>query len=123
MSQNDVEILLVEDNKLNRLVASTILKHFGMLVTEAVNGEIAVQILRKESFDVVLMDMQMPIMDGIAATIMIRKEISPTIPIIALTAHALKSEESRCLDAGMNDFISKPFEEDKLMSTILKFLI
>ena len=117
------KILLVEDNKLNRLVASTILKHFGMLVTEAVNGEIAVQILRKESFDVVLMDMQMPIMDGIAATIMIRKEISPTIPIIALTAHALKSEESRCLDAGMNDFISKPFEEDKLMSTILKFLI
>ncbi|MEI7492129.1 MAG: response regulator [Bacteroidota bacterium] len=116
------KILLVEDNKLNRLVASTILSHFGILVTEAVNGEIAVEILRKEHFDIVLMDMQMPVMDGIAATVMIRKEISPTIPIIALTAHALKSERSRCLEAGMNDFISKPFEEDKLLRTILHYL-
>ncbi|MEI6888235.1 MAG: response regulator [Bacteroidales bacterium] len=116
------KILLVEDNKLNRLVAKTILAHFGILVTEAVNGEIAVEILRKETFDLVLMDMQMPVMDGIDATMMIRKEISTTLPIIALTAHALKSEESRCREAGMNDFIAKPFEEEKLMNVLSGFL-
>ena len=116
------KILLVEDNKLNRLVAKTILAHFGILVTEAVNGEIAVEILRKETFDLVLMDMQMPVMDGIDATMMIRKEISTTLPIIALTAHALKSEELRCREAGMNDFIAKPFEEDKLMNVLSMFL-
>ncbi|MEI6172519.1 MAG: PAS domain S-box protein [Bacteroidota bacterium] len=116
------KILLVEDNKLNRLVAKTILAHFGIEVTEAVNGEIAVDILRKESFNLVLMDMQMPVMDGIDATLMIRKEISTTIPIIALTAHALKSEEARCREAGMNDFISKPFEEEKLLNVLSKFL-
>ena len=116
------KILLVEDNKLNRLVAKTILAHFGILVTEAVNGEIAVEILRKETFDLVLMDMQMPVMDGIDATMMIRKEISTTLPIIALTAHALKSEELRCREAGMNDFIAKPFEEDKLINVLSMFL-
>jgi len=117
------KILLVEDNKLNRLVASTILSHFGMQVTEAVNGEVAVSILRKELFDLVLMDMQMPVMDGISATIMIRKEISTTLPVIALTAHALKSEQSRCLEAGMDDFISKPFEEENLLNTIIKYVL
>ena len=111
-----------DSNKLNRLVAKTILAHFGILVTEAVNGEIAVEILRKETFDLVLMDMQMPVMDGIDATMMIRKEISTTLPIIALTAHALKSEESRCREAGMNDFIAKPFEEEKLMNVLSGFL-
>jgi len=116
------KILLVEDNKLNRLVASTILSHFGLAVTEAVNGEIAVSILRKELFDLVLMDIQMPVMDGITATVMIRKEISTTLPVIALTAHALKSEQSRCLEAGMDDFISKPFEEENLLNTIIKYL-
>ena len=103
-------------------MAKTILAHFGIEVTEAVNGEIAVDILRKESFNLVLMDMQMPVMDGIDATLMIRKEISTTIPIIALTAHALKSEEARCREAGMNDFISKPFEEEKLLNVLSKFL-
>jgi len=116
------KILLVEDNKLNRLVAKTILSHFGIIVTEAVNGEIAVELVRKELFDLVLMDLQMPVMDGIDATTMIRKEISTTLPIIALTAHALKSEELRCREAGMNDFISKPFEEEKLINVLSRFI-
>ena len=64
----------------------------------------------------------MPVMDGITATVMIRKEISATLPVIALTAHALKSEQSRCLEAGMDDFISKPFEEENLLNTIIKYL-
>ena len=119
----DKKILLVEDNKVNRLIANTILTQFGIHVTEAVNGEIAVEILRKTSFDLVLMDMQMPVMDGVTATIMIRKEISTTLPIVALTAHALKSEQSRCLEAGMDDFLSKPFTEEKLLNMILKYLV
>lgn len=119
---NGKKILLVEDNKLNRLVASGILSHFGIQVTEALNGEIAVDLLRKEKFDLVLMDMQMPVMDGITATMIIRKEISTTLPVVALTANALKSERTRCLEAGMNDFISKPFEEERLISVLLKFL-
>ncbi len=116
------KILLVEDNKLNRLVANSILSSFGLKVTEAVNGEIAVEKLRNEMFDLVLMDMQMPVMDGITATVMIRKEINTTIPIIALTANALKSEKSRCLEAGMNDFISKPFEEERLLDILQRFI-
>jgi PAS domain S-box-containing protein len=119
----DKKILLVEDNKVNRLIANTILTQFGIHVTEAVNGEIAVEILRKTSFDLILMDMQMPVMDGVTATIMIRKEISTTLPIVALTAHALKSEQSRCLEAGMDDFLSKPFTEEKLLNMILKYLV
>ena len=125
ISQNKLKgkkILLVEDNKINRLVASTILSHMGIKVTEAVNGEIAVQMLRQNIFDLVLMDLQMPVMDGITATRMIRKEISTTLPIIALTAHALKSEQSKCLAAGMDDFISKPFEEEKLLDTLFRHI-
>ena len=116
------KILLVEDNKLNRLVAKSILSHFGIQVTEALNGEIAIDLLRKNVFDLVLMDMQMPVMDGITATMIIRKEISTTLPVVALTANALKSERTRCFEAGMNDFISKPFEEERLISVLLKFL-
>ena len=116
------KILLVEDNKVNRLIANTILSQYGIEVTEAINGELAVEILRKSSFDIVLMDIQMPVMDGITATIMIRKEINTTLPIIALTAHALQSEQQRCREAGMNDFLSKPFNEVKLLETILKHL-
>jgi PAS domain S-box-containing protein len=119
----DKKILLVEDNKVNRLIATTILSQFGIQITEAVNGEIAANILRTNTFDLVLMDMQMPVMDGITATIMIRKEISTTLPIIALTAHALLAEQNRCLEAGMNDFLSKPFTEEKLMDIILKHLL
>ncbi|MEI6575844.1 MAG: response regulator [Bacteroidota bacterium] len=116
------KILLVEDNKVNRLIANTILSHYEILTTEAANGEIAVELLRNESFDLVLMDMQMPVMDGLTATRLIRTEINTKMPIIALTAHALQAEEIKCREAGMNDFISKPFKEEHLMKTILKNL-
>ncbi len=115
-------ILLVEDNKVNRLVAQAIMKPFGIKVTEAINGELAIDQVKSTRFDLILMDVQMPVLDGISATEVIRKEINKQIPVIALTAHALKSEEARCHEAGMNDFISKPFTEEKLLSTILKHL-
>jgi CheY-like chemotaxis protein len=118
----DKEILLVEDNRLNRLVASTILKIHHINVTEATNGQLAVELMKSNHYDLVLMDMQMPVMDGLAATKIIRSEISASVPIVALTANALKGEQDKCMKAGMNDFITKPFDESKLLHVILKFI-
>ena len=115
-------ILMVEDNPLNRLVARTVLKSYGVIVTEANNGQEAIDLLKSNSFDLILMDVQMPVMDGLQATSIIRADISLDIPIIALTANALKGEQDRCIDAGMNDFVTKPFEESTLVQTLLKYL-
>ena len=114
----DSRILLVEDNEMNRLVATTVLEHYGVHFSEAVNGLEAVNLLKNQRFDLVLMDVQMPVMNGIEATHRIRKEISRTIPIIALTANAIKGESEKCIAAGMNAYITKPFEEETLIKTI-----
>lgn len=119
---NGKRILLVEDNNLNRLLANTILTDYGAIIVEAENGQIAVDILRKEKFDIVLMDIQMPVMDGMQATRLIRKEIDKNIPILALTANAIKSYEQQFLDAGMNDLISKPYNEINLVRPIARWL-
>ena len=111
-------ILLVEDNEMNRLVASTVLEHYEVVLVEAENGLEAINILNKERFDLVLMDVQMPVMNGIEATMRIRKEISTTIPIIALTANAIKGESDKCIGAGMNAYVTKPFDEESLIRTI-----
>jgi PAS domain S-box-containing protein len=118
----DKSILLVEDNELNRLLASAILSDYGAKVTEAGNGAIAIQQMTEHYFDLVLMDVQMPVKDGIEATKYIRANIDPGIPIIALTANALKSQEQQCLAAGMNDFIAKPFTESRLVQLVGKWL-
>lgn len=115
-------ILLVEDNEMNRLVATTVLEHYGVVFREAVNGQEAVDILRQETFDLVLMDVQMPVMNGIEATVHIRSAISKDIPIIALTANAIKGENDKCLQAGMNAYVTKPFEEEVLIKTIAGLL-
>lgn len=115
-------ILLVEDNEMNRLVATTVLEHYGVVFREAMNGQEAVDILQEEKFDLVLMDVQMPVMNGIEATGHIRKEISKDIPIIALTANAIKGENDKCLQAGMNAYVTKPFEEEVLIKTIAGLL-
>ena len=119
---NNRKILLVEDNSLNRLLAYTILTEYGAIVSEAENGAEAVEIMRKENFDIVLMDIQMPVMDGIMATQIIRSEISKTIPVIALTANAIKGKEDQFLDGGMNDYIVKPYSEINLVNPIAKWL-
>jgi PAS domain S-box-containing protein len=116
------KILLVEDNEVNRLVATNTLGHYKAVITEAVNGQEAVDILKNSSVDIVLMDMQMPVMDGIEATKVIRTELNSNVPIIALTANAIKGESDKCFSAGMNDFISKPFAEEELISVIAKWL-
>jgi PAS domain S-box-containing protein len=115
-------LLLVEDNEMNRLVATTTLEHYGVELQEAVNGEEALRLLKSAHFDLVLMDVQMPVMNGIEATHAIRRDISATIPIIALTANAIKGESDKCIAAGMNAYISKPFEEQVLVRTISSLL-
>jgi len=115
-------ILLVEDNEMNRIVAKTILHHYGATVEEAFNGDEALTILSEKEYDLILMDVRMPVMDGIAATKAIRKFVSKSVPIIALTANAVKGEQAKCLDAGMNDYLSKPFLEEDLINMIAFWL-
>ncbi len=119
-----IKILLVEDNDINRLYASTILKKWNCHCDEAINGEIALELLRKNHYDLILMDVHMPVMDGLEATRMIRRNFdSPkkNIPIIAFTANAIKGEKEEYLEIGMNDYISKPFIPDELHKIIAKF--
>lgn len=118
-------ILIAEDVELNQFIATQILETWGMKVSVANNGKEAVEMVEKESFDLILMDIQMPEMDGMEATEIIRKMVDPTIsqiPIIALTANALKGDNLRYLKVGMNDYITKPYTEAKLFSVISKFL-
>jgi len=115
-------ILLVEDNDLNRMVAQDLLLFYGMKVSEAINGIQAIEKLKESSFDLVLMDLQMPEMGGLEATGIIRREMQLNIPIIALTANAFRAELDNCISAGMNDYITKPYEENVLLEAILKCL-
>ncbi|MCG8310269.1 MAG: PAS domain S-box protein, partial [Cytophagales bacterium] len=112
------KILLVEDNEFNRLVATNTLAIQGILVDEAKNGEEAIKLLETKRFDLILMDLQMPVMDGLTATRIIRNEMDIRIPIIAFTADAVKKEIELCLSSGMNDFVTKPFEENVLLYKI-----
>lgn len=121
-SLNGKKILVTDDNEINRLLASTILLNFGAHITEASNGEEAFERLKTENFDLVLMDIQMPVMDGLEATKLIRRTIKSDIPIIALTAFALKGDNQKCFDAGMDDYLSKPFEETQLLDIVSKWL-
>ncbi len=111
-------VLLVEDNEMNRLVANTVLEQYGVDVSEAENGQEALTQMATGQFDVILMDVQMPVMNGIEATIRIRKELNASIPIIALTANAIKGESDKCIAAGMNAYVSKPFTEESLITAI-----
>lgn len=118
------KILLVEDNEMNRLVAGVVLKKFDVIIKEVENGEEALKELQlhPDYYDVILMDVQMPVMNGLEATSKIRNELKLDIPIIALTANAIKGENEKCFQHGMNDYISKPFEEADLINTIAKWI-
>ncbi|MFN8397917.1 MAG: response regulator [Bacteroidia bacterium] len=116
-----LKVLLVEDNVLNQRLATIILTNLGHSFTVANNGKEALTLLEQERPDVILMDVQMPIMDGLEATRLIRQHPDlelRNVPIIALTAHALRSEIDRCLAAGMNDFLSKPFHKEDLIAKL-----
>ncbi|MGZ4054506.1 MAG: response regulator [Bacteroidia bacterium] len=118
-----LKILLVEDNLLNQILAKKVLTDWNWEVEVAENGLIAIEKLKKSNFDVILMDIQMPEMDGYEATRTIRKMPDPAeseTPIIAMTAHAMAGEADKCLKAGMDDYISKPFDTKVLHSKIIE---
>lgn len=116
-------ILLVEDNPLNQEVAAELLKQVGVSVDLAANGAEALQQLEQRSYDLVLMDMQMPVMDGLTATRKIRRQAQwRDLPILAMTASALTSDRDACIEAGMNDFLAKPIEPKKLWAELARWI-
>jgi PAS domain S-box-containing protein len=116
-------ILLVEDNEINQEVAMGQLEDAEVFVDLAENGEVALRMIRDNDYDVVLMDMQMPVMDGIEATRMIRSEPRfKDLPIIAMTANAMESDRDACLEAGMNDHIAKPIDPEQLFGVLLRWI-
>lgn len=121
-----LKVLLADDNALNRELATTLLEEQGHECTAVENGSLALDAVREEDFDIVLMDVQMPIMDGLTATRAIRDRNSgarrPDIPIVAITAHALKGDRERFLNAGMNDYIAKPIKLADFYSTIARVM-
>jgi PAS domain S-box-containing protein len=116
-------VLLVEDNEINQQVAKEILEGVGMNVTVAADGQEGVNAVKESNYDVVLMDVQMPIKDGYTATREIRKDKRfKDLPIIAMTAHAMAGDEDKSLEAGMNGHVAKPIDPDQLFSTLQKWI-
>jgi CheY-like chemotaxis protein len=116
-------VLLVEDNELNQEVATELLRDAGLVVDLAENGQLALDKLKAVDYDIVLMDMQMPVMDGVTATREIRKdERFKDLAIVAMTANAMRADRDRCIAAGMNDHIAKPIEPEDLWQALLKWI-
>jgi signal transduction histidine kinase/CheY-like chemotaxis protein/ABC-type phosphate/phosphonate transport system substrate-binding protein len=116
-------ILVADDNQTNQEIVAAILKEVGIRTTGVENGRQVLEAIERETFDAVLMDIQMPVMDGIEASCKIRrKKAYQSLPIIAMTAHAMKGEDRRCLESGMNAYISKPIHPEYLFHTIWKLI-
>jgi two-component system sensor histidine kinase/response regulator len=115
-------ILLVEDNPINQAVAKGILEQAAATVTVADNGQAAIDLLRAGGYDLVLMDVQMPVMDGFNATRIIREELGLKLPVIAMTAGVMASEREQCIAAGMDDFIAKPIDVEQMFATMQRHL-
>ena len=119
------KILLVEDVKVNVIVATGLVASMGSELDVAENGLIALEKLQEKDYDIVLMDCQMPLMDGYQCTAAIRSGTSgvrnPQIPIIAMTAHAMSGDREKCLEAGMDDYVTKPIEAELLAEKIQKW--
>jgi two-component system sensor histidine kinase/response regulator len=121
-STRGARVLLVEDNEINQEVALGQLEDAEVLVDVAENGEIAIRMVRDSDYDLVLMDMQMPVMDGIEATRIIRSDPRfEALPIIAMTANAMAADRDRCLNAGMNDHIPKPIDPEELFRVLTQW--
>jgi PAS domain S-box-containing protein len=120
-SLKGIRVLAVEDNELNRMVLQVILKKCEVVVTIAHNGQEAIDMIQENEFDIVLMDVQMPIVDGLEATKYIREELKYTTPIIGLSANAMREEVEICKQAGMNDYLVKPYSERALVEVMRKW--
>jgi signal transduction histidine kinase/ActR/RegA family two-component response regulator len=121
ISLNEIKVLIAEDNPMNQQLIKHLMKNWNIQHVIVNNGAEAVEALKKENYTVVLMDIQMPEMDGYTATEVIRKELRLQIPIIAMTAHAMMGEKEKCLQLGMNDYISKPLKETILYNIIAQY--
>jgi CheY-like chemotaxis protein len=118
-------VLLVEDNPVNRMVAETMLAQFGIEVHAAENGLEALELYDQWPYDMILMDLQMPVMDGLEATQLIRKQEQRSgkhTPIIALTANAMEEDRERCLHSGMDGYLSKPVTLERLGQEMTRVL-
>jgi CheY-like chemotaxis protein/HPt (histidine-containing phosphotransfer) domain-containing protein len=125
ISRRPLQILLAEDNDINQTMAISLLEKWGHRIVVANNGREALEALEKQRFDVVLMDVQMPEMDGIKATAAIRAgegDNGTHLPIIAMTAHALKGDRERCLAAGMDGYVSKPIKSSELEALLQRLV-
>jgi CheY-like chemotaxis protein len=124
-SGSSARILVVEDNHVNQKVVTAVLRKRGFAIELANDGQEALHKLEHSAaFDLVLMDVQMPVLDGLEATRLIRKEPRwSALPIIAMTAHAMNGDKERCLEAGMNGYISKPVHPALLLSTVDEYLL
>ena len=124
VEKSNAKILLVEDNKVNQMVALGMLKTLGYRCSIANHGAEALTAVEAEVFDLILMDMQMPVMDGVTATKRIRNLDHPSAltPIVAVTANVMPDDLKACLDAGMNDYLCKPFNKAELSERIEKYL-
>ena len=125
-TEAEMKILLVEDHKPNQMIARQLLKKWStnIALDIADNGKIAVDKIKENDYDIVLMDVSMPVMNGFEATRLIRQLPAPkgTIPVIAMTAHALESKRKECFESGMNDFITKPIEPSLMYESINKYI-
>jgi two-component system, sensor histidine kinase and response regulator len=116
-------VLLVDDNDLNQQVGADLLEAAGLVVEIADNGQVALDMLARSSYDIVLMDMQMPVMDGLTATRQIRQNPDWTaLPVLAMTANAMRGDRERCIEAGMNGHIAKPINPDELFGQLLQWV-
>ncbi len=124
--KSQLRILIAEDSATNRIVATSVLKKLGYHADTVVNGSEVLKVLQASTYDLILMDCQMPVMDGYEAARLIRQPgtdvLNHEIPIIALTAHAMEENRDKCLQAGMNDYITKPIEPIKLAETLARWL-
>jgi CheY-like chemotaxis protein len=114
-------VLLVEDNQINQLLARTILENFGLVVETADDGQQGVEKIKEADFDLILMDVQMPIMNGYESTAAIRA-LGMNIPIIGLTANVYKEDIEKCLESGMNAHLGKPFTENEIFEILKRWL-
>lgn len=114
----DIRILFAEDDPLNRLVFNAILKNESCLITWVENGLQAIEVFKESNFDLVVLDIRMPGKNGYEVTQFIRKERHSMIPVLALTADQSVSEKRRCLEAGMNGYLSKPVSKEALLEEI-----